>query len=29
MFAVSAVIFAAILVINVFFYDRKNAPNRC
>lgn len=29
MFAVSAVIFAAILVINIFFYDRKNAPNRC
>ena len=29
MFGVSAVIFVAILIINIFFYDRKNAPNRC
>ena len=29
MFAVSVVVFVAILVINVVFYDRKNAPNRC
>ena len=29
MFVVSAVIFAAILGLNIFFYDRKDAPNRC
>ena len=29
MFTVTAVIFAAILVLNIAFYDRKNAPNRC
>lgn len=29
MFAVSTIIFVAILLINVYYYDRKNAPNLC
>ena len=29
MFIVTVIVFVAILVINVVFYDRKNAPNRC
>lgn len=29
MFAVSTIIFIAIFVINLYYYDRKNAPNLC
>ena len=29
MFAISTVIFIAILAINVYYYDRKNAPDLC
>ena len=29
MFVVTVIVFAAILAINIVFYDRKNAPNRC
>lgn len=29
MFIVTVIVFVAILVINIAFYDRKNAPNRC
>jgi len=29
MFGISTLIFVAILAINVYYYDRKNAPDLC